>query len=81
MLEHLVHNFALDALVPCDESAVEQGTGVGQQVGHLGVLTNLKTCTFGGFHAVTGESQFISVLAIGGMKVDNLSSHNKCSPL
>jgi hypothetical protein len=81
VLEHLINDLALDAPVPCNESTVEQGTGVGQQIGHLGVLANLKACAFGGFHAVTGEGQLISVLTIGGMKVDNLSSHNKCSPL
>ena len=43
--KHFVHDFTLDATIPGNKRAVEQGAGVGQQVGHLGVLANLKACT------------------------------------
>ena len=79
--KHIIDRLSVDALVAGNERAIEQSGSVLDGVDAIGELVNLEAVAFSGFGTLAGESQLVSVLAIGGMKVDNLSSQNKCSPL
>ena len=79
--KHIIDRLSVDTLVACDERTIEQSGGVLDGVDAVGELVNLEAVALSGFGALAGESQLISVLSIGGMKIDNLCSDNKCSPL